>query len=120
MFKKSMLGAGLAVFGAVTLAPTAGHGQDQNPTTEGPTATDTTLAGATLRLQVDGMVCPFCAYGLEKRLRELAAIDAVVVRISDGVVLIREHAGHELAREELSSEIEKAGFSLREMTRLDP
>ncbi len=43
------------------------------------------LTGASVRLKVDGMVCPFGAYGLEKRLEEIASIDAVLIRISDGL-----------------------------------
>ena len=65
------------------------------------------------------MVCPFCAYGLEKRLLKLAAVDSLIVRISDGLVQIREKDGQKLTEEEVRKEVEKAGFTLREMKRVD-
>ena len=77
------------------------------------------LTGASVRLKVDGMVCPFCAYGLEKRLEEIASIDAVLIRISDGLVQIRTKEGQELTDEALTDAVRKSGFSLREIERVE-
>jgi mercuric ion binding protein len=78
---------------------------------------DSLLAGATVTLRVDGMSCPFCAYGLEKRLTALDAVDSVVVRVSDGLVQIREEDGQVLTEEILEKTVADAGFSLREIVR---
>ena len=77
------------------------------------------LVGASVRLKVNGMVCPFCAYGLEKRLQEITSIDAVLIRISDGLVQIRTKEDQELTDEVLADVVEKSGFSLIEIERLD-
>ena len=72
--------------------------QAQEPPTQTmAVAVDSLLADATLVLRVDGMSCPFCAYGLEKKLNELQAVDTLVVRVSDGAVAIRLRQGQEIS-----------------------
>jgi len=120
MAKKTNVVAGLTALGAMLLPGIAtAQDQNQNPTSDGIVASDSILAGVTVNLLVDGMVCPFCAYGLEKRLTKLEAVDSLIVRISDGLVQIREKEGQELTEEAVRKEVEKAGFTLREMNRVD-
>ena len=119
MAKKTHVVAGLTALGVAMLLPATATSQDRNPTGDGIVASDSVLAGVTVHLLVDGMVCPFCAYGLEKRLMKLAAVDSLIVRISDGLVQIREKDGQMLTEEDVRKEVEKAGFTLREMNRVD-
>lgn len=109
---------GLTVLGVTALLPGVAVSQSQDRSAAETTATDSVLAGATVVLRVDGMVCPFCAYGLEKRLREIAAVDSVLVRLSDGMVQIREKEGHQASESILRETVTKAGFTLREVTRI--
>jgi periplasmic mercuric ion binding protein len=118
MAKKTHVVAGLTALGAMLL-PGIATAQDQNPSSDDIVVTDSILAGVTVHLLVDGMVCPFCAYGLEKRLTKLEAVDSLIVRISDGLVQIREKEGQKLTKEAVRKEVEKAGFTLREMNRVD-
>ena len=76
------------------------------------------LEGASVTLKVDGMVCPFCAYGLEKRLRDLPALDETLIQVSDGLVQIRVKEGEQLTDEAIEDAVERAGFSLREIHRI--
>ncbi len=80
-------------------------------------AVDTILPGATAVLRVDGMSCPFCAHGLEKRLREIATIDTLVIRVSDGLVYVRASAGKTVTDDQLRAAVKRAGFTLREIRR---
>ncbi|MFQ5551147.1 MAG: heavy-metal-associated domain-containing protein [Gemmatimonadales bacterium] len=118
MGKKRTVVAGLTALGAVVVLPGAVAAQDRNTTRDSVVAVDSMLAGATVHLFVDGMVCPFCAYGLEKRLLELAAVDSLIVRVSDGLVQIREKEGQTLTEEDVRREVERAGFTLREINRV--
>ncbi len=43
----------------------------------------------------------------------------MIVRISDGLVQIREKEGLKLTEEDVRKEVERAGFTLREMHRID-
>jgi mercuric ion binding protein len=107
-----------AVLAGMTGLPTVATAQDQQENREKEAAVDSLLARASVALRVDGMSCPFCAFGLEKRLRELAAIDTLVVRVSDGLVLIRAKEGHAITDAELEEAVARAGFSLREVRRV--
>ncbi len=39
-------------------------------------------------LQVDGLACPFCAYGIEKQLSSVDGVQSVDVDIKAGVVIV--------------------------------
>ena len=94
----------------------------ERPATDPPgrdaTSPDATLEGATVTLKVDGMACPFCAYGLEKRLKEVPAVDAVLILVSDGLVQIRLKEGQSLHDDALGAAVERAGFTLTEIQRI--
>ena len=121
MSSKRNLAAGVAALGVAFGLPGAVQGQQrsQEPTAQEVLAPSEVLTGATVRLKVNGMVCPFCAYGLEKRLGEIASVDAVLIRISDGLVQIRTKENQELTDEVLADAVKKSGFSLIEIERLD-
>lgn len=70
-------------------------------------------AAETYRLQVDGLACAFCAYGVEKKLNNTEGVEAVDIRINSGVVLVTvsEDAGFNKAYAERI--MEEAGFTLR-------
>ena len=110
---------GLTAIGVAAVVPAAVQAQTGSPsgTDQHVAGVDSILGGATVTLKVDGMTCPFCAYGLERRLRRLSAVESVVVRVSDGLVQIREKDGQTLPHETLQREVERAGFSLREIAR---
>ncbi len=109
---------GLTALGAITMAaPAAAQTTDSVKNDPGAVLPESLLAGSTVTLRVDGLSCPFCAYGLEKHLTALDAVDSVVVRISDGLVQIREVDGQVLSDDILKETVTDAGFSLREIVR---
>lgn len=116
--KAKNLVLGLTALGAMTMAaPAAAQTADSVKDDPGAVLPESLLGGTTVTLRVYGMSCPFCAYGLEKRLTALDAVDSVVVRISDGLVQIREVEGQVLSDEILKETVTDAGFSLREIVR---
>ena len=121
MASRRNLAAGFAALGVAFGLPGAVQGQQasEEPTTREVLAPSEVLTGASVRLRVDGMVCPFCAYGLEKRLQEIASIDAVLIRISDGLVQIRTKEDQELTDAALEDAVKKSGFSLTGIERLE-
>ncbi len=103
----------LAAITAVSTIPKLAHAQSQGSEPEPlAAAVDSMLRGASVTLRVDGLSCPFCAYGLEKRLREIEAFDDLLIRVSDGLVQIRVKEGHALTDEGLRDAVGRAGFSL--------
>ena len=44
--------------------------------------------GTRYELRVDGLVCPFCAYGIEKKLNAIDGVDEVVIDLNHGLVTV--------------------------------
>lgn len=121
MSRKTNLAAGVAALGAVFGFPGAVQAQQaaQDALKQEVLVPSEVLTGASVILRVDGMVCPFCAYGLEKRLEEVPSIDAVLIRVSDGVVQIRTKKDMELTDQALKEAVKKSGFTLTEIERVE-
>ena len=39
-------------------------------------------------VQVDGLSCPFCAYGLEKKLRKVENVASIEIRVNEGRAVV--------------------------------
>ncbi len=72
-----------------------------------------------VRVRVDGLSCPFCAYGLEKKLLEIEGVNAIEISIDDGVALLTLDKDTEIAEEIIKKEVKDAGFTPREILYLD-
>lgn len=70
-------------------------------------------AGKVYELGVDGLGCPFCAYGIEKTLGEVDGVDRVDVDMKRGVVVVTIAAGADLDQDTARQAVEDAGFDLR-------
>lgn len=73
-----------------------------------------------VRLRVNGISCPFCAYGIEKKLGGLESVASVEVRLDEGVVIVRTHPGTTLTEEQARAAVEAAGFRLEGFVVLSP
>ncbi|GAB6067335.1 hypothetical protein JCM13664_06530 [Methylothermus subterraneus] len=70
-------------------------------------------------LRVDGLGCPFCAYGIEKRLRTLDGVKDIEFDIAKGQVILTTEKGVTLNREQIKAKVEEAGFTLRSLRVLE-
>lgn len=107
--------AGVALTALAVPAVGIAQAPDQRGKAQQP---DMPLSGTDVVLKVDGMSCSFCAYGLEKRLNEIEAIDTLVIRVSDGLVHIRFKDGQTVEDEALREAVHEAGFTLRQIERI--
>lgn len=78
-------------------------------------ATGVLAAPASYRLRVDGLACPFCAYGIEKKLGALEGVQSVETNIKDGVVIVIMQDGATLDEATAKKAVKEAGFSLRKL-----
>jgi mercuric ion binding protein len=69
-------------------------------------------AGIQYQLRVDGLACPFCAYGVEKKLSSIEGVEDIEVNIEKGEVLVTMKDGSTLSETLAGEKIEKAGFTL--------
>lgn len=66
-----------------------------------------------LILRVDGLACPFCAYGLEKKIMELEGIRSYDVDMKKGKVYIGLKDNADINIEVIKKAVKEAGFTLR-------
>jgi mercuric ion binding protein len=75
--------------------------------------TVTAWAAETRSLKVDGLACPFCAYGIEKQLRAVRGVKNVTVSVKTGTVIVTMTDGASLSQARASQAVKDAGFTLR-------
>jgi mercuric ion binding protein len=68
--------------------------------------------GASYRLEVDGLACPFCAYGVEKKLNALHGVERLETNIKEGAVIVTMKDGAELDEASARQAVKDAGFTL--------
>ena len=71
----------------------------------------------TIEMKVHGMVCGFCAQGIEKSLRKNPATNDVVVSLENKLVVVQTVEGQEISDAALAKAIKDAGYDLKEITR---
>lgn len=69
--------------------------------------------GGRYALRVDGLACPFCAYGIEKQIRRIEGVQAVDVDVKAGRILVTVADGRTLTEPQARKATEDAGFTLR-------
>jgi mercuric ion binding protein len=72
------------------------------------------LAGSSLyRISVSGMVCSFCAQGIEKRLKAIPGAESVRIDLSKGMVEVTARHGATLDPATLKRAVRDAGYDVR-------
>ncbi len=69
-------------------------------------------AGPSYRLKVDGLACPFCAYGIEKKLSSVPGVAGVQTNIKQGSVIVTMRDGAKLNAAVARQAVKDAGFTL--------
>ena len=72
----------------------------------------TVQAATSVKVRVNGMVCAFCAQGIEKRLSKLPATQSVFVDLKQKVVAVEAKEGQTLDTKTISAEIVDAGYDV--------
>lgn len=63
-------------------------------------------------LRVNGMSCPFCAFGIEKKLLDVDGVTKVEVLLDEGRLHLQLVPGNEATTATLEAAVGKAGFEL--------
>src|SRR5687768_18490818 len=74
-------------------------------------------SAATIELTVNGLVCGFCAQGIEKTLRRNAATDDVFVSLENRLVAIATKPETDIADEVLRKALKDAGYDVKSIAR---
>jgi copper chaperone CopZ len=76
-------------------------------------------AAQSVKATVNGMVCAFCAQGIEKRLSKLPAAKAVFVDLKQKIVAVEAKDGQTLDGQTITDEIKDAGYDVTKLETID-
>jgi copper chaperone CopZ len=74
---------------------------------------------ATIEMQVNGLVCAFCAQGIEKQLRKFPATADVIVNLEHKLVAVALKDGQEIPDTELRRALTNAGYTVKAIQRTE-
>ena len=75
------------------------------------------LKAERIELRIKGMVCAFCATGIEKKFKEEKATKTIDVDLDNKLVLVQTKADQTITDARLKELIEASGFKLVKVSR---
>jgi copper chaperone CopZ len=78
-----------------------------------------TSTAATIEMTVNGLVCAFCAQGIEKKLKKFPATAEVVVNLEHRLVAVALKEGQDIPDADLQKALTDAGYSVKTISRSD-
>jgi mercuric ion binding protein len=73
-------------------------------------------AGTQYQMRVDGLACPYCAYGIEKKLNAIEGVDKIDIDLENGLVIVDVTDGVKLSDEQMTQLFNDSGFTYRSKT----
>jgi mercuric ion binding protein len=70
------------------------------------------IAVTSMKATVNGMVCAFCAQGIEKRISKMPATKAVYVDLKQKTVVVEPKDGMTLDQKAIVEEVKDAGYDI--------
>jgi copper chaperone CopZ len=71
----------------------------------------------TIEMKVNGLVCAFCAQGIEKSFRKNPVVTDVVVSLEDRLVAVEVTPGKDIPDQELRNVLTDSGYDVKTITR---
>ena len=63
---------------------------------------------------VDGLSCPFCTYGIEKKFSQVQGVEKIDIDLKSGTTIITMATGKTLDETTAKETVKAAGFTLRD------
>jgi copper chaperone CopZ len=82
-------------------------------------AVSATSTAATIEMTVNGLVCAFCAQGIEKKLKRFPATAEVVVSLEHRLVAVSLKEGQDITDADLRKALTDAGYTVKSIERTD-
>lgn len=73
----------------------------------------------TIEMKVNGLVCAFCARGIEKTFLKNPAVADVVVSLEDKLVAVQTKEGTDISDQELRTTLTDAGYDIKSIERTE-
>ena len=69
-----------------------------------------------VKIEVDGLSCPFCAFGLERKLKKIKGVKKVDVSVRNAHAMLILTKGDQPEENDLRKVVKNAGFTPREIS----
>ncbi len=79
----------------------------------------TAVQAETIEMKVNGLVCAFCARGIEKTFHKNPAVADVVVSLEDRLVAVQVKEGTDISDQELRATLTDAGYDIKTIERTE-
>jgi len=76
-----------------------------------------TARADTIEMKVNGLVCGFCAQGIDKTLRRNPATADVLVSLEHKLVAVSTREGQDISDAELTKALTDSGYDVKSITR---
>src|SRR3984893_12543099 len=76
-------------------------------------------SAATIEMTVNGLVCAFCAQGIEKKLKKFPATAEVVVSLEHRLVAVALKDGQDIPDAVLRKALTDAGYTVKAISRFE-
>ena len=77
------------------------------------------VEAATIEMNVNGLVCAFCAQGIEKQLRKFPATAEVLVSLEHKLVAVSLKEGQDIPDADLRKALTNAGYTVKTIERTE-
>lgn len=81
------------------------------------TLTSAAAIADTVEMKVYGLVCGFCAQGIEKTLRRIPATLDVIVSLENKLVAVETREGQDISDADLTKALTDSGYEVKGITR---
>lgn len=108
---RTSAGLGLALAVGLALATSPALGQEE------PEETAQARQARTIQMKVLGLSCPFCAYGVEQKVKKLDGVEGLNVELESGIATITLAEGADISNETLRQTVDEAGFEAAAIVR---
>jgi copper chaperone CopZ len=82
-------------------------------------AATATSTATTIEMTVNGLVCAFCAQGIEKKLKKFPATSEVVVNLEHRLVAVALKDGEDISDDDLRKALTDAGYAVKVIARTE-
>ena len=65
-----------------------------------------------IKIEIFGLACPYCAYGMEQDLLQLAGVEEVDIQLKEGLAYISTPVEQKPDKKEIAKVVEDGGFTV--------
>lgn len=64
-----------------------------------------------IKIEVKGLACPYCAFGMEKELKKISGVEKVEIELKEGLAFISTPISQKPEKQKLAQVITDSGFT---------